>query len=221
MKMFALYVAAAATTAIAGVLHLMLGPNNLNSNINQGILFIVGGIAQVFWIIPMIRRWGTPWYAIGIGGTIVFMALWIITRMPGNPITGRGGPAGNPIAITIEVFQAAFIGLAAAIIIHEHRKKKEKEQQLKHGETKQEVEESTTKSSTGIRHMPILGGIVIALILIGLFALPMLMPSPMGGGGPPRQGGGGAPPPSGAGQLEAPQGQAPTQESAMDRGSST
>jgi hypothetical protein len=70
--------------------------------------------------------------------------------------------------------------------------------------------------------MPILGGIVIALILIGLFALPMLMPSPMGGVGPPRQGGGGgAPPPSGGGQLEAPQGQATTQESAMDRGSST
>jgi hypothetical protein len=73
--------------------------------------------------------------------------------------------------------------------------------------------------------MPILGGIVIALILIGLFALPMLMPSPMGGGeGPPRQGGGGGggtPPPTGAGQLETPQGQAPTQESAMDRGSST
>jgi len=222
MNMFALYVAAAATTAIAGVLHLMLGPNNLNSNVNQGILFIVGGIAQVFWIIPMIRRWGIPWYAIGIAGTIVFMALWIITRMPGNPITGRGGPAGNPIAITIEVVQAAFIGLAAAIIVHEHRKKKKKEQQLKHGETKQEVEESTTKSSIGIRHMPILGGIVIALILIGLFALPMLMPSPMGGGGgPPSQGGGGAPPPSGAGQLEAPQGQAPTQESAMDRGNST
>jgi peptidoglycan biosynthesis protein MviN/MurJ (putative lipid II flippase) len=58
MNMFALYVAAAATTAIAGVLHLMLGPNNLDSNVNQGILFIVGGIAQVFWIIPMIRRWG-------------------------------------------------------------------------------------------------------------------------------------------------------------------
>ncbi len=35
----------------------------------------------------------------------------------------------------------------------------------------------------------ILAGIVIALILIGLLVLPMLMPSPMGGGGPPRQGG--------------------------------
>ena len=204
---FALYIAAAVTTAIAGMLHLMNGPNSLNFNVNQGILFIVGGIAQVFWIIPMIRRWGIPWYAIGIAGTMVFMALWIITRIPGNPITGRGGPAGNPIAITIEVFQAAFIGLAIAIIIYEHRKKKKGQQ---------EVEKSITRAS-GKRHMPILGGIVIALILIGLFALPMLMPGPMGGGGGgglPRQGGvGGAsspPPPPGAGQLGPPQGQGST-----------
>jgi hypothetical protein len=202
----ALYIAAAAATAIAGMLHLMNAPNSLNFNVNQGILFIVGGIAQVFWIIPMIRRWGIPWYAIGIAGTIVFMALWIITRIPGNPITGRGGPAGNPIAITIEVFQAAFIGLAIAIIIYEHRKKK----------GQQEVEKSVTRASSR-KHMPILGGIVIALILIGLFALPMLMPGPMGGGGgPPRQGGAGggaSPPPSGAGQFGPPQGQAPTQAS--------
>jgi hypothetical protein len=151
----------------------------------------------------MVRRWGVAWYAIGIAGTIVLMALWIITRMPDNPITGRAGPAGNPIAITIEVFQAAFIGLAAAIIIYEHRKKKDGQQ---------EVEKSITRAS-GRRHTPILGGIIIALILIGLFALPMLMPSPMGGsGGPPRQGGGASPPP-GASQFGPPQGQTPTQES--------
>src|ERR687896_2088421 len=201
---FVLYIAAAGTTAIAGMLHLVNGPNSLNFNVNQGILFIVGGIAQVFWIIPMIRRWGIPWYAIGIAGTMVFMALWIITRIAGNPITGRGGPAGNPIAITIEVFQAAFIGLTTAIIIYEHRKKKKGQQ---------EVEKSITRAS-GKRHMPILGGIVIALILIGLFALPMLMPGPMGGGGgggPPRQGGGGGASPPGADQSGPPEGQAPTQ----------
>ena len=203
----ALYIAAAVTTAIPGMLHLMLGPNSLDNNVNTGILFIVGGIAQVFWIIPMIRRWGIPWYAIGIVGTIVFMALWIITRMPDNPITGRAGPAGNPIAITIEVFQAAFIGLAAAIIIYELRKKKKKGQE--------EVEKSVTRASSA-RRMPILGGIVIALILIGLFALPAMMPSPMGGG-PPRQGGAGggapSPPTSGSGQSGASLGQAPTQQS--------
>jgi hypothetical protein len=187
----------------------MVGPNSINFNVNQGILFIVGGIAQVFWIIAMIRRWGIPWYAIGIGGTIVFMAIWIITRMPGNPITRRGGPAGNPIAITIEVFQAAFIGLAGAIIIYEHRKKK----QTQHVEKKREVEIKLTEKNSGKRHMPILAGIVIALILIGSFALPVLMPSPMGGGGgggSPRQGGGGGPPPAAPGQPGASQGQAPT-----------
>jgi hypothetical protein len=141
MERFVLYGAAAVTTAIAGMLHLMVGPNSINFNVNQGILFIVGGIAQVFWIIAMIRRWGIPWYAIGIGGTIVFMAIWIITRMPDNPITGRGGPAGNPIAITIEVFQAAFIGLAGAIIIYEHKKKK----QTQHVEKEGEVEKKLTE----------------------------------------------------------------------------
>src|ERR671923_1892791 len=185
-----LYVAAAIATAIAGMLHLMMGPNALGFNVNQGILFIVGGIAQIFWIIPMVRRWGIPWYAIGIGGTIVFMAIWIITRVPGNPITGRGGPADNPIAIAIEVLQGAFIGLAAAIIVYERREKKQLQSQ----------EEKATPEKTknnGKARLPILAGAVVALILIGLFALPILMPSPMGGGRPPGQG---SQPPSAAGQ---------------------
>lgn len=60
-------------------------------------------------------------------------------------------PADNPIAITIEVFQAAFIGLAAAIIIYEHRKKKKKQQQQQHGEGKREVEKLNKNS--GKRHI--------------------------------------------------------------------
>src|SRR2546426_6847129 len=94
----ALYYAAACATAIAGMLHLTMGPGSLGFNVGQGILFTVGGIAQVFWIVPMIRRWGVLWHAIGIAGTAVLIALWAITRIPGNPITGRGGPAGSPVA---------------------------------------------------------------------------------------------------------------------------
>jgi hypothetical protein len=44
--------------------------------------------------------------------------------MPGNPITGRGSPV-MPMALAIEVLQAAFIGLTAAIIIYESRRKKQ------------------------------------------------------------------------------------------------
>jgi hypothetical protein len=42
--------------------------------------------------------------------------------MPDNPITGRAGPI-MPIAIAIEVFQAAFIGLTAVIIVYEIKRK--------------------------------------------------------------------------------------------------
>jgi hypothetical protein len=118
----ALYYAAAATTAIAGILHLIQASNSLGFNLNTGIFFIVAGIAQLFWVVPMIRRWGMPWYYVGIGGTIVLIILYVITRMPDNPITGRGGPI-SPMAIAIEVFQAAFIGLTVAIIVYESKRK--------------------------------------------------------------------------------------------------
>jgi hypothetical protein len=121
LKTMALYYAAAAATAIAGILHLMQVPNMLNFNPNGAILFIVGGAAQVFWVVPMVRKWGMPWYYIGIGGTIVLMAIWVITRMPANPITGRAGPADSPMGIAVQVLQAAFIGLTAAIIAREVR----------------------------------------------------------------------------------------------------
>jgi protocatechuate 3,4-dioxygenase beta subunit len=164
---FALYVSAAAATAIAGMLHLMLGPNNLGFSVNTGILFVVGGMAQVFWIIPMIRRWGMPWYIIGIAGNIAFIAIWAITRTPGNPITGRGGGV-NSTAIAVEFFEAAFIGLAAAIIVYESRMKKRPEQ----------TDAPARKSR---KMICLLAGIVGALVLVGLFVLPMPM------GGPPGQ----------------------------------
>ena len=118
-----LYYAAAATTAIAGILHLILAPNMLNFNPNSAILFFVGGAAQLFWAVPMIRRWRRVWYGVGIGGTLVLIAIWIITRMPGNPITGRGGMV-NEMGIAVEAMQWTFVGLTAAILVIESRMKR-------------------------------------------------------------------------------------------------
>lgn len=118
-----LYYAAAATTAIAGILHLIQASNVLDFSLNFFIFFSVAGIAQIFWVVPMIKRWGLPWYLIGIGGTIVLIALFAITRMPDNPITGRGSPV-SPLGLAIEVMQAAFIGLSIVIIIYESRRKR-------------------------------------------------------------------------------------------------
>jgi hypothetical protein len=118
-----LYYAAAATTVIAGILHLIMTPNILNFSPNGAILFSVGGAAQIFWAIPMIRRWGRVWYSVGIGGTLVLIAIWIITRMPGNPITGRGAMV-NEMGIAVEAMEWAFVGLAAAIIMTEYKMKR-------------------------------------------------------------------------------------------------
>jgi uncharacterized membrane protein YuzA (DUF378 family) len=60
------YIIAAATTAIAGILHIMLVPNIIGRNPNTGIFFLIAGIAQLFWVIPMLKRWGRIWYYIGI-----------------------------------------------------------------------------------------------------------------------------------------------------------
>ncbi|CDI06426.1 hypothetical protein [Candidatus Nitrosotenuis uzonensis] len=117
-----LYIAAAAATAISGIMHVIMSFNSFPNNLNAGILFLVGGIAQVFWVVPMIRRWGAIWYSIGIGGTAVFIALWVITRIPDNPITGRGGPVSQN-AIIIETAQIAFLAIVIAILACEKRKK--------------------------------------------------------------------------------------------------
>jgi hypothetical protein len=123
-KIKILYYASAATTAIAGILHLIQASNVLGFSLNFFIFFMISGIAQLFWVVPMIRRWGLLWYYVGIGGTIVLIILFAITRIPDNPITGRGGPI-SPMALAIEVLQAAFIGLTAAIVIYESKRKKQ------------------------------------------------------------------------------------------------
>ena len=115
-----LYYAAAATTAIAGILHLSLVPDIIGRNLNSGVFFLISGIAQIFWVIPMLKRWGRTWYYIGIAGTIILIIMWAMTRVPGNPITGRGGPISE-MAVAIEVFQVAYIIITAIIIANETR----------------------------------------------------------------------------------------------------
>ena len=121
------YVVAAAMTALAGLVHLYLVGNSLSHNRfgNPTTLFLVGGIAQLFWVIPMLKQWGKIWYSIGIAGTAAFIAIWAITRMPGNPITGRGADVGID-DIVAEIAQLAFIGFTAVILVIENRRTKKK-----------------------------------------------------------------------------------------------
>ena len=124
-KFTVLLYAAAATTLIAGILHINRFIDTIRSGEqigNPDILFLVGGIAQVFWVIPIIRQWGKIWYSIGIAGTAVFMLLWIITRLPENPITGRAGPISGE-GIIIQIFQIVFIVISTIFLINSTKAK--------------------------------------------------------------------------------------------------
>lgn len=114
-----LYAAAAVTTLIAGIFHINKFIDTISSGeqiVNADILFLVGGAAQVFWGVPIMKQWGKKWYSIGIAGTAVFILLWVITRIAENPITGSAGPISAD-AIIIQVFQIAFIILSIMILI--------------------------------------------------------------------------------------------------------
>ena len=89
--------AAACTTVIAGILHITMAPRSLSHDVGQGILFLVGGVLQVFWAVPVIKRWGKVWQIIGIAGTAVFAILYFTSRLhllPEGNMQG-GIPQGN------------------------------------------------------------------------------------------------------------------------------
>jgi len=70
----------------------------------------------------MLKRWGRTWYYIGIAGNIILIIImWVMTRIPDNTITGRGGPISE-MAIAIEVFQIAYVVLTAIIIVKDTKR---------------------------------------------------------------------------------------------------
>jgi hypothetical protein len=104
------YAAAAASTFIAGVLHLAIVPMFFTQmSIDITIFFIVSGLTQIFWVIPVIKRWIKPWYYVGIGGTVILVIMYLIT------VPGSGHPVSQ-LDIAIELFQIAFIILCSIII---------------------------------------------------------------------------------------------------------
>jgi hypothetical protein len=101
---------AAASTFIAGTLHLAIVPmffNKMPANVT--IFFIISGLAQLFWVIPVIKGWSNIWYYIGIGGTVILIILWIIA------VPARG-LAVSELEVAIEFFQIVFIILSIIIV---------------------------------------------------------------------------------------------------------
>jgi hypothetical protein len=102
--------AAGASTFVAGVLHLTIVPMFFSQmSLDVTIFFMLSGMAQIFWVIPTVKRLIIPWYYIGIGGTIILIIMYFIA------VPGSGYPI-SPLDVAIEASQIAFIILSIIII---------------------------------------------------------------------------------------------------------
>jgi hypothetical protein len=103
-----LFYAAAASTSIAGALHLAIVPMFFaQMPLNVIVFFIISGLVQMFWVIPVVKRWSKPWYYVGTGGTAVLIILWVVA-VPHNGL--------SELEVAIEMFQIVFIILCSVII---------------------------------------------------------------------------------------------------------
>src|ERR1044072_9739238 len=100
-----LYLGAAVCTGIAGILHLMLVPSSIIADIQYTVFFLISGLAQLFWVLPMVKRWGRTWNIIGFAGTAVLVGLtgYVVIESVRNPQSTPPGIA--ELAIAIEIFQ--------------------------------------------------------------------------------------------------------------------
>lgn len=107
-----LFYVAAASTFIAGVLHLAVIPMFFTlMPFDITVFFLVSGAAQLFWVIPILRRWSNLWYYVGIGGTAILIALFVIA------VPGRGLQVSE-FEIVVELVQIIFI-ISSIMIIRE------------------------------------------------------------------------------------------------------
>ena len=119
------------TIGVAGILPLVLALNGISRGMSPfTIFFITAGIAQLFWVIPLIKQWGRIWYYVGIGGTIVLMILYVLTRLP-NPITNGRALTINGLGIATEIFQAGFIIIIALILMKQRTVHPSQREQLR------------------------------------------------------------------------------------------
>jgi hypothetical protein len=113
-----LYLGAAACTGIAGILHLMLVPSSIIAGIQYAAFFLISGLVQLFWVLPMVKRWGRMWNIIGFAGTAVLVGLtgYVVIESVRNP---QSTPPGvTELAVAIEIFQISYVIITAIIIFN-------------------------------------------------------------------------------------------------------
>jgi hypothetical protein len=97
-----LYQSASIVTLAAGILLLILFALNTRPDATT-LFFLVSGLIQIFWILPLIKRWQFWWYYGAIMVTLISIAVYVE-----YPIFVLG--------VASEILQAVFIVICGFII---------------------------------------------------------------------------------------------------------
>jgi hypothetical protein len=110
---------AALLAAAAGVIHLAAAGDHLEHPA-AATFFVVAGALQLVWAAGLVRRPGRTWLLAGAAGSLMIVALWIVSRTAGVPLV-FGGEGVEPFGIAdtvaslLELLVAAAAGLAAVL----------------------------------------------------------------------------------------------------------
>ena len=80
----------------------MLVPSSIVAGIQYTAFFLISGLLQLFWVLPMVKRWGRIWNIIGFAVTAVLVGLtgYVVIESVGNP---QSTPPGvTELAVAIE-----------------------------------------------------------------------------------------------------------------------
>src|SRR3954449_6869184 len=110
--MKSLVTVAAVATAAAAMIHFAVAPEHFQEWWGFGTFFVVCGEVQLGWALSLRARPGATSLAIGLGGSVLLVALWLRSRSVALPV---GPEAGVPesvgtadvIAVLLEVVTAA------------------------------------------------------------------------------------------------------------------
>jgi len=69
------------STALAGISHILIVSLFMGFESKPSIFLFLSGIFQIFWIVPLVKRWGDIWYLIGVIGNIFLIYLFITIQL--------------------------------------------------------------------------------------------------------------------------------------------
>ncbi len=101
----------------AGVIHLSLGPEHMSQWVVLGTGFYVAGALQVAWGVALLRT-GRRLLTVGALGSLLFIAMWVVSRTSGLPVGPEAGQAESVgIADTLCVGLEAVVLLGALVLL--------------------------------------------------------------------------------------------------------